>query len=136
MDTKKSIDSMFSAGAHFGLGRSRRHPTVAGFIFGTKNSTDIFDLEKTEAALEKAESFISTLAKDTSHAEGIQFPGIFYESQGCCPFEGSHNGACLDGGQQSFFEYRRGSLAQSPQEDQSRRPTQPYSQCSWSRLCY
>ena len=64
MDTKKTIDSMFTAGAHFGLGRSRRHPTVAPFIFGTKNSTDIFDLEKTEALLNKTRSFIALLAKE------------------------------------------------------------------------
>jgi small subunit ribosomal protein S2 len=64
MDTKKTIDSMFTAGAHFGLGRSRRHPTVAPYIFGTKNSTDIFDLEKTETLLEKAKTFVALLAKE------------------------------------------------------------------------
>jgi small subunit ribosomal protein S2 len=61
---KNSIENMFTAGAHFGLGRSRRHPTVAPFIFGTKNSTDIFDLEKTADTLEKAKAVISTLAKE------------------------------------------------------------------------
>jgi len=55
---------MFSVGAHFGLGRSRRHPTTSPFIFGTKNSTDIFDLEKTSDLLEKAKVFVSQLAKD------------------------------------------------------------------------
>jgi len=55
---------MFAAGAHFGLGRSRRHPTVASYVFGTKNSTDIFDLEKTEVLLEKAKAFASALAKE------------------------------------------------------------------------
>lgn len=60
----KVIDSMFSAGAHFGLGRSRRHPTISDYIFGTKNSTDIFDLEKTQPLLEKAKTFISGLAKE------------------------------------------------------------------------
>ena len=55
---------MFSAGAHFGLGRSRRHPTVAPFIFGTKNRTDIFDLEKTEKTLEAAKAFVNTLGKE------------------------------------------------------------------------
>ncbi|MEI8328003.1 MAG: 30S ribosomal protein S2 [Candidatus Taylorbacteria bacterium] len=64
MDTKKTIDSMFTAGAHFGLGRSRRHPTVAPYIFGTKNSTDIFDLEKTEILLEKAKAFVANLASE------------------------------------------------------------------------
>jgi small subunit ribosomal protein S2 len=60
----QAIDTMFSAGAHFGLGRSRRHPTVSGFIFGTKNSTDIFDLEKTLPSLEKAKAFIAEIAKE------------------------------------------------------------------------
>ena len=59
-----TIDSMFSAGAHFGLGRSRRHPTVTPFIFGTKNRTDIFDLEKTGKMLEDAKSFIKNLGKE------------------------------------------------------------------------
>jgi small subunit ribosomal protein S2 len=63
METKKTIESMFGAGAHFGHGRSRRHPTVTPFIFGTKNSTDIFDLEKTEALLAKAKAFVADLAK-------------------------------------------------------------------------
>ncbi|MEN9524329.1 MAG: ribosomal protein small subunit ribosomal protein [Candidatus Parcubacteria bacterium] len=61
---KKNIESMFMAGAHFGLGRSRRHPTVAPFIFGTKNTTDIFDLEKTSLVLEKVRNMIVALAKD------------------------------------------------------------------------
>ena len=64
MDTKKTIESMFGAGAHFGLGRSRRNPTVVPYIFGTKNNTDIFDLEKTEVLLNKAKEFVSTLAKE------------------------------------------------------------------------
>lgn len=60
----QDIDSMFSVGAHFGLGRSRRHPTISTYIFGTKNSTDIFDLEKTHPLLEKAKAFIAELAKE------------------------------------------------------------------------
>ncbi len=55
---------MFGAGAHFGLGRSRRHPTVTPFIFGTKNSTDIFDLEKTQALVKKATDFVTALASE------------------------------------------------------------------------
>ena len=61
---KEGIESMFSAGAHFGLGRSRRHPTIAPYIFGTKNSTDIFDLEKTTESLDKARAIVSSLAKE------------------------------------------------------------------------
>ena len=60
----KAIETMFSAGAHFGLGRSRRHPSVTPYIFGTKNRTDILDLEKTDILLEKAKAFIAGLAKE------------------------------------------------------------------------
>lgn len=62
--SKKGIESMFGAGAHFGLGRSRRHPTVTPFIFGTKNSTDIFDLEKTSESLEAIKVIIAALGKE------------------------------------------------------------------------
>ncbi|MEK7642151.1 MAG: 30S ribosomal protein S2 [Patescibacteria group bacterium] len=64
MQIKKNIETMFTAGAHFGLGRSRRHPTIAPYIFGTKNSTDIFDLEKTTESLEKAMAVVAALAKE------------------------------------------------------------------------
>jgi small subunit ribosomal protein S2 len=61
---KKGIENMFAAGAHFGLGRSRRHPSVTPFIFGTKNSTDIFDLEKTAGSFDKAATVIAALGKE------------------------------------------------------------------------
>ncbi len=62
--TPKSIETMFSAGAHFGLGRSRRHPSVSQYVFGTKNKTDILDLEKTTVLLEKAKAFVAKLASE------------------------------------------------------------------------
>ena len=57
------IDAMFKAGAHFGYQKSRRDASTSAFIFGTKNKVEIIDLEKTNEQLEKAEDFISTLAK-------------------------------------------------------------------------
>lgn len=62
--TPKPVETMFAAGAHFGLSRSRRHPSIKPFIFGTKNSTDIIDLEKTVASLESAKKFVADLAKE------------------------------------------------------------------------
>ncbi len=59
-----TIDSMFKAGAHFAFSRTRRHPSVTPYIFGAKNKVDIFDLEKTEALLEKAKAFMASLAKE------------------------------------------------------------------------
>ena len=58
------IDSMFKAGAHFAFSRSRRHPTVAPYIFGVKNKVEIFDLEKTNDLLEKAKILVGAIAKD------------------------------------------------------------------------
>ena len=55
---------MFKAGAHFAFSRTRRHPTVAPYIFGVKNKVEIFDLEKTSELLEKAKAFIASIAKE------------------------------------------------------------------------
>lgn len=57
------ITEMFSRGAHFGYSRSRRHPSVRPFIFGTKNGVEILDLEKTHIALNTAKEFVKTFAK-------------------------------------------------------------------------
>lgn len=57
------ITEMFTAGAHFGYSRSRRHPSVKSFVFGIKNGVEILDLEKTSVELERAKEFIKTLAK-------------------------------------------------------------------------
>ena len=59
-----SIETMFGSGAHFGLGRSRRNPSVLPYIFTTKNRTDIFDLEKTKGLLDAAKEFVSRLASE------------------------------------------------------------------------
>ena len=42
--SKSLIERLFSVGAHFGFTKSRRHPTVTPFIFGSKQGTDIIDL--------------------------------------------------------------------------------------------
>ena len=53
------IERLFKAGAHFGFKKSRRHPSVVSFIFGSKNGTDIFDLEQTAAQFETAKKMIA-----------------------------------------------------------------------------
>jgi len=55
------VRDMFSVGAHYGYTRTRRHPTTKPFLYGTKNRTDIIDLEKTAASLAKAEEILATL---------------------------------------------------------------------------
>jgi len=59
----QQIEKLFAVGAHFGYAPSRRHPSVASFIFGTKGGTELFDLEKTAACFESALAFIKTLAE-------------------------------------------------------------------------
>lgn len=60
------ISELFTAGAHFGFVRSRRHPTAKPFIFGAKNRVEIFDLEKTEKSLESALEFMKKLGAANS----------------------------------------------------------------------
>ena len=57
------VKALFEAGAHFGFRRTRRHPTIKGFLFGTKAGSDIFDIEKTAERLDKAKEFATTITK-------------------------------------------------------------------------
>lgn len=60
---KSLIERLFSAGAHFGFTKNRRHPTVIPFLFGNKQGTDIFDLEKTSALLGEAKEVLKEAGK-------------------------------------------------------------------------
>lgn len=60
---KGGIEGLFNAGAHFGYTKARRHPSVRPYIFGVKNKVEIFDLEKTDVALETAKSFARNLGE-------------------------------------------------------------------------
>lgn len=57
------IERLFKAGAHFGFTKSRRHPSAQPFIFGSKQGTDIIDLEKTGALLETAKTVLEEAGK-------------------------------------------------------------------------
>jgi len=63
MSEQTVIDRLFAAGSHFGFQKSRRHPTVAPYIFGTKDGTDIFDLEQSAALLQDAKDFLIEAGK-------------------------------------------------------------------------
>lgn len=52
------IERMFAAGAHFGFSKSRRHPSVSPYLYGSKQGFDIFDLEKTSKLLTDACAFL------------------------------------------------------------------------------
>ncbi|HEU5114193.1 MAG TPA: 30S ribosomal protein S2 [Candidatus Paceibacterota bacterium] len=72
MPTAKNKDSMveamFKVGAHFGLAKARRHPSTKPYVFGMKNKIEIFDLEKTHEALEKAKAFVASVAASGKQA--------------------------------------------------------------------
>ena len=60
-DTENLIEKMFKAGTHYGYSKTRRHPSVSKYIYGTKHKADIIDLEKTSVALENAAEFLKSL---------------------------------------------------------------------------
>ncbi|MEX2369172.1 MAG: 30S ribosomal protein S2 [Candidatus Paceibacterota bacterium] len=61
--TTDMLGEMFSAGAHYGLSRRRRHPSTMDYIFGLKDGVEIIDLEKTQALLNDAATFVEELGK-------------------------------------------------------------------------
>ena len=75
MSTKSDnsfIDQLFQAGSHFGFKKRRRHPTVANYLYTTKDGNDIFDLEKTTDLLDKAKE---TLKEAGLHGKTVLFVG-------------------------------------------------------------
>ena len=73
------IKTLFEAGAHFGYVRARRHPTATAHLFGTKDRTDIFDLEETTKRLDTACAFATSLA---ASGKQIVFVGGKHEATG------------------------------------------------------
>jgi small subunit ribosomal protein S2 len=59
-----AMGDMFAAGAHYGLARSRRHPSTIDYIFGLKDGIEIIDLEKTQKLLDDAAEFINKLGEE------------------------------------------------------------------------
>jgi small subunit ribosomal protein S2 len=62
MEKQALIEKLFSVGAHFGYAPSRRHPSVASFIYGAKGGTELIDLERTSECLEQALEYVKTLS--------------------------------------------------------------------------
>ena len=57
------IEEMFKSGTHFAYSRSRRHPKMTPFIYGIRNNTEVFDLEKTYPLFQKAGEFMKEAGK-------------------------------------------------------------------------
>lgn len=63
-ENSEVVERMFAAGAHYGLPKARRHPTVKKYIFGLKQKVDVFDLAKTEGLLTEAKAFAKKLGTE------------------------------------------------------------------------
>lgn len=72
------IEEMFSAGVHYGYGKSRRHPSVSLYIYATKLGGDIINLEKISVMLEAACEFVKELG---SHNKTVLFVGTKPEAK-------------------------------------------------------
>ncbi len=72
MAATQTIKQLLEAGVHFGHQTKRWNPKMKKYIFGEKNGIYIIDLEKTEAALSKALSYLRNIA---SRGELMLFVG-------------------------------------------------------------
>jgi len=61
-DKQALITRMFDVGAHYGYSKARRHPSTKNFVFGVKNKSEIFDLEKTSESLFAVKNYVRELA--------------------------------------------------------------------------
>ena len=64
MTALEQINELFSAGAHIGYSKSRRHPKMKGFIYGLRNNIEIIDLETSQKKIEETELFLKGLGKE------------------------------------------------------------------------
>jgi small subunit ribosomal protein S2 len=58
------IERLFGTGAHFAQAKSRRHPSMKGYLVGTKGRQEIIDLAETARQLEEAKAAMTTLARE------------------------------------------------------------------------
>ena len=57
------LEEMAKAGILYGRKKSKTHPRMKRYIFGTRNSIEIFDLIQTLSAVEKAQEFLEEVVK-------------------------------------------------------------------------
>lgn len=58
------LKRLFDTGAHFAQVKSRRHPSMQGFLVGTKGRAEIIDLAKTTEQIEAAKGVMTTLSRE------------------------------------------------------------------------
>lgn len=74
-----SLEEMMKNGVHFGHQKSRRNPKMDEFIFTTRKSINIIDLEKTQEKIKEAMTFIQGIKKA---GKNILFVGTKVQAKG------------------------------------------------------
>lgn len=59
-----AIDDLFAAGSHYGFSKSRRHPSVIPYIFGSKAGSDIIDLDQMSEQIAEVTDALHAYGKD------------------------------------------------------------------------
>ncbi len=62
MSKAPTLLELLKAGAHFGHQKSRWHPKMESYLFGSRNGVHIIDLEKSLVEMEKAYEYIKSVA--------------------------------------------------------------------------
>lgn len=76
--TSELIKQLLEAGVHFGHKTSRWNPKMEKYIFGSRSSIHIVDLEKTEECINRARDFLLEI---TSKGEAVLFVGTKRQAQ-------------------------------------------------------
>ena len=58
------IEAMMKAGVHFGHAKTKNHPSMSPYFFGTRNTITLLDLVKTKEKLHEAQTFLSVCVKN------------------------------------------------------------------------
>lgn len=78
MSKMPTLLEMLKAGAHFGHQKSRWHPKMEQYLFGSRNGVHIIDLEKSLVEMEKAYEYVKGLA---ANGKMILFVGTKRQSR-------------------------------------------------------
>lgn len=69
---------LMEAGVHYGYSRTRRHPTNTPFIYGSKNGSDIINIDTTMPQIEAAAKFVAELG---AAGKTVLFVGVKPEAR-------------------------------------------------------
>ncbi len=64
MTDSTELGRLFETGAHFAQVKSRRHPSMKGFVVGAKGGHEIIDLTKTESQLGAAKAVLEAMVRE------------------------------------------------------------------------